>query len=83
VTPREFCQLQLLLLGDEELQPAAQAATLELLHSTIMSDLDAHSFELRLKLLASASDADGQSVATAARVAQVLLDAWSQSLAEG
>jgi hypothetical protein len=81
LTPREFCQLQLLLLGDEELQPAAQAATLELLHSTIMKDPDAGTFESRLRLLAAADDADGHSVAAAARVAQVLLEAWSQSVA--
>jgi hypothetical protein len=79
LTPREFCQLQLLLLGDEELQPAAQAATLELLHSTIMNDPDAHTFESRLRLLATADEADGSSIAAAARVAHVLLEAWSQS----
>ena len=79
MTPREFCQQQLLLLGDEELQPAAQAATLEILHSSIMNDPDSGTFESRLRLLATASDADGRSVAAAARVAQVLLQAWSET----
>lgn len=75
-TPRQFCQEQLLLLGDEELLPQAQAATLEILHSTVMKDPDGATFEARLKVLASASAADGSSMAAAAQVAQVLLDAW-------
>jgi hypothetical protein len=78
VTPREFCQEQLLLLGEEELLPAAQAATLEILHSTIMKDPDGPTFEARLKVLATADEADGRSLAAAARVAQVLLDAWQE-----
>jgi hypothetical protein len=80
-TPREFCQQQLLLLGDEELLPLAQAATLEILHSTVMKDPDRPSFEARLRLLASASKADGSSVGAAAQVAQVLLDEWQQAQA--
>jgi hypothetical protein len=79
VTPREFCQEQLLLLGDEELLPAAQAATLEILHSTIMNDPDGPTFEARLKVLATADDADGRSVAAAGRVAKVLLVAWQEA----
>ena len=77
-SPREFCQEQLLLLGDEELLPHAQAATLEILHSTIMKDPDGPSFEARLKMLASAGAEDGTSLSAAAQVAQVLLDAWRQ-----
>jgi hypothetical protein len=76
LTPRQFCQEQLLLLGDEELVPQAQAASLEILHSTVMKDPDGPTFEARLKVLASATAEDGSSVAAAARVAQVLLDAW-------
>jgi len=83
LTPREFCQEQLLLLGDEELIPAAQAATLEILHSTIMKDPDAPTFEARLRVLATADDADGQRVAAAGRVAQVLLDAWFEAQTAG
>ncbi|HEY3057995.1 MAG TPA: hypothetical protein VGL99_03375 [Chloroflexota bacterium] len=79
MTPREFCQEQLLLLGDEELLPAAQAATLEILHSTIMNDPDGPTFEARLKVLATADDADGRSVAAAGRVAKVLLVAWQEA----
>ena len=79
MTPREFCQEQLLLLGDEELLPAAQAATLEILHSTIMNDPDGPTFEARLKVLATANEADGRSMAAAGRVAQVLLDAWQEA----
>jgi hypothetical protein len=82
VTPREFCQEQLLLLGDEELLPTAQAASLELLHSTVMKDPDGPTFEARLKLLASASAADGKSVGAAAQVAAVLLQAWREAQAE-
>jgi hypothetical protein len=82
VTPREFCQEQLLLLGDEELLPAAQAATLEILHSTVMNDPDGPTFEARLKMLATANEADGRSMAAAGRVAQVLLDAWHESHSE-
>src|SRR3979411_1157839 len=58
LTPRQFCQEQLLMLGDEELLPTAQAATLEILHSTIMNDPDGAAFEARLRLLASASPPD-------------------------
>ena len=78
-TPRQFCQEQLLLLGDEELAPAAQAAVLEILHSTVMKDPDGPTFEARLRLLAAASHADGSSVAAAAQVALVLLDAWQHA----
>jgi hypothetical protein len=79
LTPRQFCQEQLLLLGDEELLPLAQAATLEILHSTVMKDPDGPTFEARLRLLASASPEDGSAVAAAGQVAQVLLDAWQAS----
>jgi hypothetical protein len=79
VSPRQFCQEQLLLLGDEELLPLAQAATLEILHSTIMKDPDAQTFEARLKVLAGASPADGSSLGAAAQVAQVLMDAWQHA----
>lgn len=78
-TPREFCQEQLLLLGDEELVPQAQAATLEILHSTVMKDPDGATFEARLKLLASATPADGSQMAATAQVAQVLLEAWQHA----
>jgi len=81
-TPRQFCQEQLLLLGDEELLPTAQAATLEILHSTVMKDPDGPTFEARLRLLASASNADGTSVGAAAQVAEVLLQAWHEAQAE-
>jgi hypothetical protein len=81
-SPRQFCQEQLLLLGDEELVPAAQAAVLEILHSTVMKDPDGPTFEARLRVLAGASQADGSSVAAASRVAQVLLDAWQQARGE-
>jgi hypothetical protein len=67
------------MLGDEELIPAAQAATLEILHSTVMKDPDGPTFEARLKLLASASPEDGRAVAAAAQVAEVLLEAWYAS----
>jgi hypothetical protein len=70
------------LLGDEELLPSAQAASLEILHSTIMSDPDGPTFEARLKVLAATNDADGRSVAAAGRVAQVLLEAWHEAQAE-
>ncbi len=83
MTPREFCQHQLLLLGDEELFPAAQAATLEILHSTIMNDPDAATFESRLCLLASTGEQDGQRVAAAGRVARVLRDAWHEAQSAG
>src|SRR3979409_290828 len=75
LTPRLFCQEQLLLLGDEELVPTAQAATLEILHSTVMKDPDGPPFEARLRVLASASHADGRSVGAASQVAQALSDA--------
>ena len=67
------------MLGDEEMVPTAQAASLEILHSTVMKDPDGPTFEARLKVLASASSADGAQVGAAAQVAQVLLDAWQQS----
>jgi hypothetical protein len=79
LSPRQFCQEQLLLLGDEELLPEAQAATIEILHSTIMKDLDGPTFEARLQLLATAGPEDGSRLSAAAQVAQVLLDAWSQA----
>ena len=79
MTPREFCQEQLRLLGDEELVPAAQAASLHILHTTIMQDLDATTFEAHLRSLASsATPSDGRS-GMAAAVARVLLDAWLES----
>ena len=78
-SPRQFCQEQLLLLGDEELLPSAQAATLEILHSTVMKDPDGPTFEARLRVLAAASADDGSAVGAAARVAQVLLEAWRQA----
>jgi hypothetical protein len=78
-SPRQFCQEQLLLLGDEELVPAAQAAVLEILHSTVMKDPDGPTFEARLAVLAAASDADGSTVGAAAQVAQVLLEAWRET----
>jgi hypothetical protein len=81
-TPRQFCQEQLLLLGDEELLPLAQAATLEILHSTVMKDPDGPTFEARLRLLAAATPEDGSAVGAAAQVAQVLLDAWESSQTE-
>ena len=81
-TPRQFCQEQLLLLGDEELVPTAQAAVLEILHSTIMKDPDGPTFEARLRVLAAASHADGTAVGAASQVAQVLLDAWQETLGE-
>jgi hypothetical protein len=67
------------MLGDEELLPSAQAATLEILHSTVMKDPDAPTFEARLRVLASATADDGSEVAAAAQVAQVLLDAWREA----
>jgi hypothetical protein len=76
VTPRQFCQEQLLLLGDEELLPPAQAAALEILHSTVMKDPDAETFEARLRLLAAGGEQDGTRVAAASQVARVLLDEW-------
>ena len=70
------------MLGDEELMPLAQAATLEILHSTVMKDPDGPTFEARLRVLAGASAADGTPVGAAAQVAQVLLDAWEQAQTE-
>ena len=70
------------MLGDEELLPTAQAATLEILHSTVMKDPDGPTFEARLQVLASASHADGTSVGAASQVARVLLDAWKEAQAE-
>jgi hypothetical protein len=81
-SPRQFCQEQLLMLGDEELLPSAQAATLEILHSTVMKDPDGPTFEARLRVLATASADDGTTVGAAARVAQVLLEAWRQAQRE-
>ena len=71
------------MLGDEELLPLAQAATLEILHSTVMKDPDGPTFEARLRVLAGASSADGTSVGAAAQVAQVLLEAWHEAQTEG
>ena len=82
LTPRQFCQEQLLLLGDEELLPLAQAATLEILHSTVMKDPDGPTFEARLRTLAAATPEDGNVIGAAAQVARVLLDAWHQAQAE-
>ncbi len=67
------------MLGDEELVPTAQAATLEILHSTVMKDPDGPTFEARLRVLSSASAADGKQLGAAAQVARVLLDAWMQA----
>jgi hypothetical protein len=78
-TPADFCQEQLQLLGDEELVPLAQAATLDLLHSTVLHDPDVETFENRLRVLARASTADGTSVGLKAFAAKVLLDAWRQA----
>jgi hypothetical protein len=78
LTPRRFCQEQLLMLGDEELLPAAQAATLEILHSTVMQDPDGPTFEARLRGLAATSHIDG-TVGGPAQVAQVLFEAWTQA----
>jgi len=78
-TPRQFCQEQLLLLGDEELVPLAQSATLEILHSTVMNDPDGPTFENRLRVLSRATTEDGTSVGIAAFVAKVLLDAWHEA----
>jgi hypothetical protein len=76
LTPRLFCQEQLLLLGDEELYPTAQAATLDILHSTVMNDPDGPTFEARLRALAgTASATEG----AAAKVARVLLAAWLEA----
>jgi hypothetical protein len=82
LTPREFCQAQLLMLGDEELLPMAQAATLEILHSTVMKDPDGPIFEARLRVLAGANSEDGSAVGAAARVARVLLEAWHEAQSE-
>jgi len=70
------------MLGDEELLPTAQAATLEILHSTVMKDPDGPTFEARLRLLAGASVDDGSAVGAAARVAQVLLEEWHEAQEE-
>ena len=78
MTPREFCQEQLRLLGDEELVPAAQAASLEILHTTIMQDLDEPAFEARLRSLADSAPAK-QTPSIEAAVAGVLLEAWLAS----
>jgi hypothetical protein len=77
VTPREFCQYQLLMLGDEELPPEAQAASLEILHTTIMDDLDAETFERKLAALAAPGPiGSGAPPGAEAQVAKVLLDGW-------
>jgi hypothetical protein len=76
MTPREFCQEQLRLLGDEELIPAAQAASLEILHSTILKDPDAPTFEAQLRSLAGAAATGEAPPGGAPDVARVLLDAW-------
>jgi hypothetical protein len=81
-TPRQFCQEQLLLLGDEELLPTAQAASLDILHSTVMNDPDGPTFEARLRVLSGASDADGKRLGAAAQVARVLLEAWQAAQTE-
>jgi hypothetical protein len=47
-----------------------------------MKDPDGATFEARLKVLAGASAADGSSMAAAAQVAQVLLDAWHAAQAD-
>jgi hypothetical protein len=70
------------MLGDEELLPTAQAATIEILQSTVMKDPDGPTFEARLRVLAGASAADGKTVGAAAQVAQVLLEAWKQAQEE-
>jgi hypothetical protein len=79
MTPREFCQEQLRMLGDEDLIPAAQRASLEILHTTIMRDLDAEAFEARLRLLADSTGPGNGSGQMAAQVARVLLDAWLEA----
>jgi hypothetical protein len=81
MTPREFCQDQLRMLGDEELLPDAQAASLEILHTTIMNDPGPDEFEARLGSLASGGAAAQGSQAQAAQVARVLLEAWLESRA--
>ena len=70
------------MLGDEELLPTAQAATIEILQSTVMKDPDGPTFEARLRVLAGASAADGKTVGAASQVAQVLLEAWKQAQEE-
>jgi hypothetical protein len=70
------------MLGDEELLPTAQAATIEILQSTVMKDPDGATFEARLRVLAGASAADGKALGAASQVAQVLLEAWNQAQQE-
>jgi hypothetical protein len=79
MTPREFCQEQLRMLGDEDLIPAAQRASLEILHTTIMRDLDADAFETRLRLLADVTGQANGAGRMAAQVARVLLAAWLEA----
>jgi hypothetical protein len=79
MTPREFCQEQLRMLGDEDLIPAAQHASLEILHTTIMRDLDAATFEARLRLLADSTVQANGAGRMAAQVARVLLQAWLEA----
>jgi hypothetical protein len=79
MTPREFCQEQLRMLGDEELLPDAQAASLEILHTTIMNDPSPDKFEARLRSLARDGASAQRSQALAAQVARVLLEAWLDS----
>ena len=67
------------MLGDEDLIPAAQRASLEILHTTIMHDLDAATFEARLRDLADSSGAANGTGRMAAQVAQVLLAAWLEA----
>jgi hypothetical protein len=79
MTPREFCQEQLRLLGDEDLIPTAQTASLEILHTTIMRDLDAATFEARLRVLADSVDTATGTGRMAAQVARVLLQSWLET----
>lgn len=80
LTPREFCQEQLRLLGDEDLPPSFYEATLEILHSTIMEDSSASDFETRLIALSQGETpvgaVGGQRSVGAAAVARVLLETW-------
>ena len=83
MTPRQFCQEQLLLLGDEELPPDAQAASLEILHTTVMNDFDAETFEQRLTDIVNNGAPPNTPLGVAAQVAKVLLDEWHQELSLG
>ena len=66
------------MLGDEELYPTAQAATLDILHSTVMNNPDGPAFEARLRALAGA---ESPTEGAAAKVARVLLAAWLEAQA--